>query len=203
MSASARGSSPLARGLLSWFQTYVQPTRIIPARAGFTGNNPPRLSRPEDHPRSRGVYRSRCTPGTTLPGSSPLARGLPDHRRHGRHRRRIIPARAGFTHHGAHRRRRRQDHPRSRGVYIGTFSYDNADRGSSPLARGLPQLGRWEEITGRIIPARAGFTASLWRGRPGSADHPRSRGVYWLAPTSWSRRRGSSPLARGLQIWEL
>ena len=52
----AEGSSPLARGLLAWFQAYVQPTRIIPARAGFTLTSPPIRCLLSDHPRSRGVY---------------------------------------------------------------------------------------------------------------------------------------------------
>ena len=50
--------------------------------------------------------------------------------------------------------------------------------GSSPLARGLLYLTRYDALYDRIIPARAGFTTrrvcsgSEWR------DHPRSRGVY-------------------------
>ena len=70
-----------------------------------------------DHPRSRGVYRGRRASAGTSSGSSPLARGLPlcwTARISGR---RIIPARAGFTTATAHRRGRRRDHPRSRGVY--------------------------------------------------------------------------------------
>ena len=50
----------------------------------------------------------------------------------------------------------------------------------------------------RIIPARAGFTtvsASLMRTR---ADHPRSRGVYYMLANVLYSLLGSSPLARGL-----
>ena len=32
------GSSPLARGLLGWLDSTRQVARIIPARAGFTGD---------------------------------------------------------------------------------------------------------------------------------------------------------------------
>ena len=75
---------------------------------------------------------------------------------------RIIPARAGFTRScRTVRRRRRRDHPRSRGVYARILDYGEAGCGSSPLARGLLEVhtifGEFE----RIIPARAGFT----RGR--------------------------------------
>ena len=51
-------------------------------------------------------------------------------------------------------------------------------RGSSPLARGLPELSPFAVPAAGIIPARAGFT---------------------LFPSQWYRSlRGSSPLARGL-----
>ena len=49
-----------------------------------------------------------------------------------------------------------------------------------------------------IIPARAGFTPPFG-GEPGDAqDHPRSRGVYMVPPSSGHGGIGSSPLARGL-----
>ena len=50
------GSSPLARGLLYDRLPPEQTTRIIPARAGFTGIVVPRGGLISDHPRSRGVY---------------------------------------------------------------------------------------------------------------------------------------------------
>ena len=53
------GSSPLARGLRRASRRRGAMTRIIPARAGFT-TAPGCPSRSAwDHPRSRGVYRSR------------------------------------------------------------------------------------------------------------------------------------------------
>ena len=111
-------------------------------------------------------------------GSSPLARGLrssgPGHVQLSG----IIPARAGFT---------TPSPPAS--FWTG---------GSSPLARGLPRCQGSAAAGGRIIPARAGFTGR----RPGRGrsvpDHPRSRGVYWCGRLPVGRRRGSSPLARGL-----
>ena len=116
-SLACTGSSPLARGLLSGEPTVGEPTRIIPARAGFT---PPRLggrrSHP-DHPRSRGVYVWPCRGPPAIRGSSPLARGLRGLVRGGGVDDGIIPARAGFTHHGPGLGRPPPDHPRSRGVY--------------------------------------------------------------------------------------
>ena len=152
----------------------------------------------KDHPRSRGVYPTTTCPTRLSQGSSPLARGLrynplSEFKRGG-----IIPARAGFT------RRSRQlfhgagDHPRSRGVYSGSRSYPQACRGSSPLARGLLSLGTLLIKIGRIIPARAGFTAPRRPSSGRSRDHPRSRGVYIAGSEIFHLVSGSSPLARGL-----
>ena len=71
------GSSPLARGLRMWRRRY----RI----------------RRQDHPRSRGVYHHGHLTHAAHGGSSPLARGLRLCHIGRERRRRIIPARAGFT----------------------------------------------------------------------------------------------------------
>ena len=70
--------------------------------------------------------------------------------------------------------------------------------GSSPLARGLLDLGVQGGQAARIIPARAGFTHRGGLDRVACQDHPRSRGVYgdWIATAADAA--GSSPLARGL-----
>ena len=93
---------------------------------------------------------------------------------------RIIPARAGFTHGRRHHGWRRMDHPRSRGVYAPYGAYGWGDEGSSPLARGL----------------RGG--AQRPATHPG--DHPRSRGVYPRKAHRSAPTAGSSPLARGLHL---
>ena len=72
----------------------------------------------------------------------------------------------------------RQDHPRSRGVYLGL----------RVVAAAL----------GRIIPARAGFTPPPIRHSLLTWDHPRSRGVYDEQVPVPLQQLGSSPLARGL-----
>ena len=70
--------------------------------------------------------------------------------------------------------------------------------GSSPLARGLLSRAEGNSLIPRIIPARAGFTASIECKANDSADHPRSRGVYKAPVTMMVTGAGSSPLARGL-----
>ena len=92
---------------------------------------------PEDHPRSRGGYAVRATGRQNDVGSSPLARGLRQITGDPIDRRRIIPARAGFTRHAVVRYAHSQDHPRSRGVYHARRIDVIRPDGSSPLARGL------------------------------------------------------------------
>ena len=53
----------------------------------------------------------------------------------------------------------RQDHPRSRGVYLASLTALKIFAGSSPLARGLHSWTGAGTHPFRIIPARAGFTA--------------------------------------------
>ena len=94
---AAPGSSPLARGLRREGRRGRHGCRIIPARAGFTRPKQSGRLLYADHPRSRGVYTSPSMTMTPTTGSSPLARGLHRSWPSRSHRRRIIPARAGFT----------------------------------------------------------------------------------------------------------
>ena len=196
----ARGSSPLARGLLVGEVLTIKDIRIIPARAGFTIIASTVDLELPDHPRSRGVYVLSTALLRQLGGSSPLARGLHKNRLRKISLMRIIPARAGFTPGTASGSGTWRDHPRSRGVYDNNHTITLAENGSSPLARGLPNLLMLARIVLRIIPARAGFTRQEKRGEEYPGDHPRSRGVYPRMLNSSRRRNGSSPLARGLQI---
>ena len=161
--ASSRrsGSSPLARGLLSRAGRCDDGTGIIPARAGFTARIVSMRAAILDHPRSRGVYstaassyetsariipaRAGFTPRTrpataSTWGSSPLARGLLEDGHTFDLDGRIIPARAGFTAERSRRRSSATDHPRSRGVYPTVAELNKGLHGSSPLARGLPDV---------------------------------------------------------------
>ena len=131
------GSSPLARGLPDAPAIAPGLTRIIPARAGFTRVSPPVWSPIRDHPRSRGVYSLYQAAKRGDSGSSPLARGLLKRVLAHYLRNRIIPARAGFTGVIYGVECGRQDHPRSRGVYVSPRRATPPTPGSSPLARGL------------------------------------------------------------------
>ena len=200
VSPLSRGSSPLARGLHGRVGVKAEDRRIIPARAGFTPTVTASVEMRSDHPRSRGVYvsedadlrlRQRIIPARA--GFTRVAalhrHQLPDHPRSrgvyaldaavGHLDLWIIPARAGFTLRRGRLTRPRPDHPRSRGVYaIGAEEMVNVP-GSSPLARGLQNITAQLASNNGIIPARAGFTRRGAGRRRRSADHPRSRGVYW------------------------
>ena len=93
----ARGSSPLARGLLTLNHPQAHPDGIIPARAGFTHSRFLGTSASSDHPRSRGVYCRGIAGAWGWSGSSPLARGLRPEGCWSCGSGGIIPARAGFT----------------------------------------------------------------------------------------------------------
>ena len=172
------GSSPHARGLPSDERGETRYGRIIPARAGFTPLSIRRCCRRTDHPRTRGVYSVRLRNRTGCPGSSPHARGLHQRPAGARQCERIIPARAGFTASGTGSSATRGDHPRTRGVYVASATAPATLPGSSPHARGLQDRHRLRGRTGRIIPARAGFTTKHPEGHPSDQDHPRTRGVY-------------------------
>ena len=194
----AAGSSPLARGLPGRTHPRHRGPGIIPARAGFTREGAAAGAGVRDHPRSRGVYTGgSCAPGNGE-GSSPLARGLPTAPSSRVRRRRIIPARAGFTRGHALVPVSDGDHPRSRGVYRMRAGRRGLPHGSSPLARGLRPRGAEAAHRRGIIPARAGFTPQEAHHEHHRPDHPRSRGVYALRMPPRRRVDGSSPLARGL-----
>ena len=152
------GSSPLARGLPCTDTNHAQGLRIIPARAGFTTHNRPRVPTHRDHPRSRGVYGEQDADRLYFFGSSPLARGLPVFRVGRRIPEGIIPARAGFTPLLSTTIPPYPDHPRSRGVYGRGVCSASHFEGSSPLARGLLCIKIRLSAYCGIIPARAGFT---------------------------------------------
>ena len=179
LTAPSRGSSPLARGLRLQAVPEGLRTRIIPARAGFTG------------------VRVMVQPSPF--GSSPLARGLPVADHWAPSRPRIIPARAGFTGRKKTEMNANRDHPRSRGVYSPALTPTPPCPGSSPLARGLPMSDVHRAAILRIIPARAGFTRGCRPGGTRPRDHPRSRGGGLDDGEEVMVVLGSSPLARGLR----
>ena len=154
----------------------ICPGGIIPARAGFTPLRSARWDSSWDHPRSRGVYVEHASGGPDIV--------------------RIIPARAGFTLFWRCSRSFLSDHPRSRGVYRGDRVEDVSGCGSSPLARGLRGGFSGFCVVVGIIPARAGFTASVSRARLVMGSSPLARGLP-PPPTATAAARGIIPARAG------
>ena len=115
-------------------------------------------------------------------------------------RRRIIPAHAGFTSPGAAGSCTREDHPRTRGVYVSSRAAQATCSGSSPHTRGLLNQAQRVQPTQGIIPAHAGFTSGTRAWTSTSTDHPRTRGVYGASMMSGAGYSGSSPHTRGLRL---
>ena len=195
----ARGSSPLARGTRDILQLDQLRTRLIPARAGNTSSRKPRGFARTAHPRSRGEHEFNTEGMLRGDGSSPLARGTRQRQQSSRHRRRLIPARAGNTVKTTLPASASAAHPRSRGEHLSTLFRPLSAGGSSPLARGTRERERVRLDDVRLIPARAGNTSNPCGRGCRSSAHPRSRGEHQKAGKIVSRKVGSSPLARGTQ----
>ena len=92
------------------------------------------------------------------PGSSPLARGTRTDQVAEVQFTWLIPARAGNTHSTKPASVSVAAHPRSRGEHTERVSAVQGVLGSSPLARGTPNLADITAKNARLIPARAGNT---------------------------------------------
>ena len=69
--------------------------------------------------------------------------------------------------------------------------------GSSPHARGLLSETLTASLSGRIIPARAGFTLRDAVSVSERPDHPRTRGVYEMSNRSGVVKGGIIPARAG------
>ena len=157
-SVSEPGSSPLARGTLSFLCRFSLRAGLIPARAGNTGLHLARVQAQGAHPRSRGEHNAMLHHEPVPRGSSPLARGTQHAYTAVQSSEGLIPARAGNTHRGGHSKKSIRAHPRSRGEHFVLSARLLWRMGSSPLARGtLPDLDISAVWVG-LIPARAGNT---------------------------------------------
>ena len=199
----AAGSSPLSRGIRLFELTGDFRERIIPALAGNTTSRTRKAITGPDHPRSRGEYLASNSLFGGSAGSSPLSRGIPICDIRWRDSDGIIPALAGNTRRLWSPRRQVADHPRSRGEYDPQRAGYVYPGGSSPLSRGIPSATSAAAPSVRIIPALAGNTSGSTAGTPDPADHPRSRGEYAIDTKAITDALGSSPLSRGIRLFEL
>ena len=195
------GSSPLARGTPAGRPLTRAARGLIPARAGNTFACQSRRVRGWAHPRSRGEHLPAASDAFATAGSSPLARGTPTDQILEQLPRGLIPARAGNTAIFWHYTGWTRAHPRSRGEHLNAAVSCISPPGSSPLARGTQNMAGERQFTNGLIPARAGNTTRWCTGCGTARAHPRSRGEHGLSVNHFQAAMGSSPLARGTQIF--
>ena len=194
---SSVGSSPRVRGKQASVKLLKSIGGLIPARAGKTKTSTaPTLWTPA-HPRACGENVGPRIPVRGRLGSSPRVRGKPDPLRPPRHRRGLIPARAGKTHRGNPRRRAVTAHPRACGENMNSKGTVCPRFGSSPRVRGKRRHRRRDEGRPGLIPARAGKTTAAPRAASPTTAHPRACGENGVAAGGRQRLRGSSPRVRG------
>ena len=196
-----KGSSPHARGTRRQGGGHGHPRGIIPACAGNTAEPSDSGRLFWDHPRMRGEHQIGIRIFNNYQGSSPHARGTLLRNSFPLLRPGIIPACAGNTRRHTHADRTARDHPRMRGEHLDQRLHERRRTGSSPHARGTRLRATSRRSESGIIPACAGNTDvnSLypWAMR----DHPRMRGEHCCFSPGISGVPGSSPHARGTQIY--
>ena len=172
------GSSPLARGTLTFNGGKPSARGLIPARAGNTHVQWRQALRAWAHPRSRGEHTAAAAPFAEAMGSSPLARGTQKVLYTPGRMAGLIPARAGNTCSRAVLLPISRAHPRSRGEHERAARYRVEHKGSSPLARGTRDVRIVSNANGGLIPARAGNTNRTVILKFLERAHPRSRGEH-------------------------
>ena len=170
------GSSPRGRGKLANAVPGASGKRLIPARAGKTGPRAGQRSREAAHPRAGGENALAAVGVEPVEGSSPRGRGKQTVWRAGKHRVRLIPARAGKTGSWSNSTPASWAHPRAGGENDVLHSIRRRSRGSSPRGRGKPSETPLTPRSVRLIPARAGKTGREYRRSPGRRAHPRAGG---------------------------
>ena len=195
--SSPAGSSPPARGTRLWRRSIKGSSRFIPARAGNTWAETKTELDGAVHPRPRGEHPTSSGAACFLTGSSPPARGTPYRETYRSSAVRFIPARAGNTPRKSTRAAISSVHPRPRGEHLIASAEGLISTGSSPPARGTPQLRVTHYRTLRFIPARAGNTRVESAGARLDAVHPRPRGEHRYRKENARVVIGSSPPARG------
>ncbi len=180
---------------------YVGAAWFIPAGAGNTGDFTCWRFLSSVHPRWRGEHLLDCVRPGRRCGSSPLARGTLVALNAPPAVRRFIPAGAGNTARACVTSRPSSVHPRWRGEHCANCAFSSLTRGSSPLARGTPVNDVVDMADDRFIPAGAGNTRSESSPHGAAPVHPRWRGEHDAFLALGRVDGGSSPLARGTQLF--
>ncbi len=191
------GSSPHARGAPHLFDEQLVLEGLIPACAGSTRGAPCGGLRAAAHPRMRGEHLNQDRVPAIVGGSSPHARGALREDGDGRRGTGLIPACAGSTGLAAGTIPRNRAHPRMRGEHLLAAMRSDQGFGSSPHARGAPEVQHSAARELGLIPACAGSTFTESARTVNDRAHPRMRGEHCHTRASISPAQGSSPHARG------
>ena len=191
------GSSPRVRGAAVRDLLDARDARIIPARAGSRPPGGWHRRGWSDHPRACGEQAAALHRHGVHLGSSPRVRGADSRCGSRRNLQRIIPARAGSRRAWRSGVLPRRDHPRACGEQSMSSWRRLHLSGSSPRVRGAAAPARRRTRRRRIIPARAGSSASTAHSRGWTGDHPRACGEQVLTMRPPRLRTGSSPRVRG------
>ena len=132
-------------------------------------------------------------------GSPPLARGIHNFLKAICRKGGITPACAGNTNVIRCHQRPAWDHPRLRGEYFINIATVINNKGSPPLARGIPDFYINNISNWGITPACAGNTQQRDSTIVLLRDHPRLRGEYYDSLPELASFQGSPPLARGIR----
>ena len=130
-------------------------------------------------------------------------RGILTRKAYTSQKRRIIPACAGNTLSILCALSNRSNHPRLRGEYIYLLQLSKYGVGSSPLARGIRSVCSAKRHPVGIIPACAGNTKSDKYCQNLYWDHPRLCGEYAEGMALKDCLIGSSPLVRGILLFDI
>ena len=195
------GSSPHARGTRLNRVIDVFITRFIPACAGNAWLRSMRCRPSSVHPRMRGERQFWADSGRRRYGSSPHARGTPHGIRWFENPIRFIPACAGNAERSSGLCGQQTVHPRMRGERAPALAEPARRVGSSPHARGTLR-GVLYRLTGRrFIPACAGNAQRASFLELQKPVHPRMRGERSGLGSRTPAGSGSSPHARGTQLF--
>ena len=183
------GSPPHGRGTRASARTARRRAGLTPAWAGNTPQHPPRLGRPQAHPRMGGEHRGGDAAGMLDAGSPPHGRGTPAAVGRLRDQHRLTPAWAGNTCWSRSRPVPAQAHPRMGGEHHSIRRGAVHDLGSPPHGRGTPPFVPGPGVGLGLTPAWAGNTGRWsWCVCPFGGSPPHGRGTPTCAPPGCAPR---------------
>ena len=199
VSTQGQGLSPHGRGIQLRCLVQLGRAGPIPAWAGDTSTSTSTTGFSGAYPRMGGGYASQTLPGSAYTGLSPHGRGIPARIAVSESYFGPIPAWAGDTRPCCARYSLRRAYPRMGGGYCNGSCSCESPRGLSPHGRGIQINDRLCFAPIGPIPAWAGDTRGVRRGRRACRAYPRMGGGYTVRSWATIPVSGLSPHGRGIQ----